>query len=429
MEKFTKWSDKSGVNPFVPCKPKLPKSFITRILYISYISVIAFPKLLIALLLAILIFIARIVLSPFGIIIIAAFSGIMEYYHNSETPSWITLGSLSIALISIGEYSGIWTPSFLLLRMLVHMITPLVLGLCGVQFVPQLGSYRRLGLDTTLSSKSKLEDLTYAAGGHVILCNLTNCLEVLYLERFCRPVFVFTYKISRVSAATTTPTTGCHAYLCVSAGLYRALWLAAYSNAGDPVPSDARPLSDMVQYSRLVGRPIVLFPEGARTNGDGVLEFPSQLFESLIIGTGSSTSTPLPSIHLTGFLYPSPDKLSPATPVGSPLAKLFWLSGSSGWGWGPLFTVPLCCVPAQMIKNPLVGPATRGDESGHHIRKSSQQLVAYINQLRDLFAQLVRKNKVALNIDDLISFRKYYILLNSGNNKEANVFADERKKH
>lgn len=89
--------------------------------------------------------------------------------------------------------------------------------------------------------------------------------QILFLEQFCNPLFVFPYK--------TSPTS----YSCVEASVLRALYISAYGTAGASLPSGSKPLSEIILSSKRQRRPVVLFLECARTNGDGVLEFPVQV--------------------------------------------------------------------------------------------------------------------------------------------------------
>eukprot|EP01041_Mallomonas_annulata_P004169 gene4169-8287_t len=433
MEKFTKWSDKSGVNPFVPCKPKLPKSTISRAVYVTFLSLIAAPKLLIVLLFTSLLFICQCVLSPLGLIVITVSCWLFESNSTGKSPM-ITASFGAISIISFGDFIGMWTPTSFLYRILNQIFTRISLLLLGVSFQPSLGVFRRLGLDPKLTENAKLHQLQYAPGGDIIICNLTNALEILYLEIFCRPLYVFPCKQNDT-------------YNCVEAQFFQAIYIAAYGTGGDTTttPTGLKTLSAVVESSKKKRRPIVLFIESVRTNGDGVLEFPVQVMESLLSGSSSGSGSEtndmivIPPVHLAGFIYPPPDKLSPATPVGSPWVKLLWLAGTTGWGWRTLYTVPLVCIPSVATPRPFTtsGVSSTDNRSGNvtddngssRNRRSIQQLSTWLEQIRDLFAQLIKKNKVSLNVDDLNSFRKYYSLLVSGKNSEANAYADTRKKH
>ena len=61
-------------------------------------------------------------------------------------------------------------------------------------------------------------------------------------------------------------------YLCAERSFVGALYTAAYGTGGVP-PPQLKPLLAIVQRAKRAGRPVILFVEAARTNGDAVLEF------------------------------------------------------------------------------------------------------------------------------------------------------------
>jgi len=81
MEKFTKWSDKSGVNPFVPSTPKLPKASYLRVLYSALIYTIAIPKLFTIFGLFIIYVLATLLLNSLSLLLISLF---WNYYTNDN---------------------------------------------------------------------------------------------------------------------------------------------------------------------------------------------------------------------------------------------------------------------------------------------------------------------------------------------------------
>lgn len=415
MEKFTKWADKSGVNPFVPSKPVLPKSTTTRVIYVGYLVIVAFIKISLALCLTIIQGIIRVLLSSVPLIIfavVASFSGTIQ----SPVIKTILIGG---AVTSLLPYAGLpsLAPNLLVMRLFVRILSPLILCLLGVYFKLEFANFRRLGIDFKGTDPNLLSSLYDLVGGNIVIFNLTNFLEVIYLDALFHPVYVFPYKVQDT-------------YLCVEAGFFRALQISAYGTGGVP-PPDVKPISDILRSSMKKNRALVLFIEGARTNGDGVLNFPVQVFEPLV----SMGHTVAPPIHMAGFVYPPPSTFSPATPVGSPLTKLFWLSGTSGLTFRNTYVVPVYSIPASLL------PQLHSNGSGDHLlitgttklmtnmNKSGQQLSTWVGQIRDIFSQVVKKNKVTLGIDDMNSFREYYELLMKGETEAAKVFADSRKKN
>lgn len=118
---------------------------------------------------------------------------------------------------------------------------------------------------------------------------------------------------------------------------------------------------------------------------------------------------------MLGFQYPSPEKdFSVAHPVGSFVKRLFWVASRNPFS--PL-SVKAEYVLAHLLKPlPLAG-------------SSPKLLDAFVAELRDIQANLLKKNKVDMGPEDYVSFCEYYLQLSAGNIKDAAVIADKRKKH
>lgn len=414
MEKFTKWADKSGVNPFVPCKPVLPKSITTRVFYVGYLIIVASMKITVAILLTIIQGIIRVLLSSVPLIVLA----VAAIFSGTVQSPVIKTVLIAAGLTSLLPYIGLpsWALNLVLMRLFVRILSPLTLCLLGVYFKLEYANFRRLGIDYKGMDPNTLSSLYDLVGGNIVIFNLTNVLEIIYLDALFHPVYVFPYKVQDT-------------YLCVEAGFFRALQISAYGTGGVP-PADVKPISDILRSSMKKNRALVLFVEGVRTNGDGVLNFPVQIFEPLV-ATGHAVAPP---IHMAAFVYPPPSTFSPATPVGSPFMKIFWLSGIAGITFRNTFIVNVYSVPASLL------PQLHGNSSADHllitgttkmmtnINKSGQQLSTWVGQIRDIFSQVVKKNKVMLGIDDMNSFREYYDLLMKGDIDAAKAIADSKKK-
>ena len=60
---------------------------------------------------------------------------------------------------------------------------------------------------------------------------------------------------------------------------------------------------------------------------------------------------------------------------------------------------------------------------------ASKQLSVFVSDVRDILANILKKNKVNMGIEDYSSFCAYYKLLSNGDTKSAAEIADQRKKH
>jgi len=120
---------------------------------------------------------------------------------------------------------------------------------------------------------------------------------VLYLDSLFdeSPLFLFPFKTkqnnnqsndrnpSPSASSPPAPPQDAWEYNCKVCSFSSALYLAAYSGLGasppssSPSPSSLTPLAQVLKSNRKSRRPMVLFLEGVRTNGDAVLEYPEEV--------------------------------------------------------------------------------------------------------------------------------------------------------
>ena len=118
---------------------------------------------------------------------------------------------------------------------------------------------------------------------------------------------------------------------------------------------------------------------------------------------------------MLGFQYPSPEKeFSPANPVGSFFGRMFWVAS--------YFPLSPLRISADFVLASAMKPFP---ESGG----TKKQLDVFVAELRDILANVLKKNKVEMGFEDYESFCHYYRELAVGNIKEASAIADKRKKH
>jgi hypothetical protein len=267
MEKYRQFADaRTGVNPFVPVwsinyKPSLLMKAAKVLIF--------FPLSLIRL----------------GVFMVAMI--------------WLVLSSCSVGLIPLGF---IRRP---IERILLYIGCKVALTALGVlPLSDSLADNRRLKLAAFKSpASSSFSDASY---GTLIIVNQQGITDVLYLCMKLCPTFVFV-------AADGAPVE-----LSLIAALMRA---SARRPATPPVPKESLETITKRARSRW-GGPVVIFPEGARTNGAAILKWSSSTFagwESL-----GSLDKPIGTALLT-IEYSKGGAYTPHHTVGTTFRHIFWL--------------------------------------------------------------------------------------------------------
>jgi hypothetical protein len=213
----------------------------------------------------------------------------------------------------------------------------------------------------------------------------------------------------------------CDSHLCVGLSFSSAL---SHSLEPKNLSSSGEPLELLIQKATASKRPIVLFIEGIKTNGTGVLEFPSQV--SILISASlipplqifQKLSSP-PTIHLCGVTYAASTSsrdvtpTSPTCPIGSHLDRFLWLSSQlSRPQLGTLSFLSSQYLPSYDSK-----------------RGMNELLInKWIEDIRINFSKLVNKKPLKLSQRDYESFSQYFHALKSGNGESAKSIADSRGK-
>ncbi|CAM9220657.1 unnamed protein product, partial [Phaeothamnion confervicola] len=177
-------------------------------------------------------------------------------------------------------------------------------------------------------------------------------------------------------------------------------------------------LGAVVDLAARRGAAVTVFPEAARTNGDGVLEF-SRVLDGLVGSTG------LQGIHLAGFSYRAGGGggggFAPVHPVGSLARQLFWMCFSvsgrgSRVGRGSGFDARL----SACVSVPAAGAA---------VTATPRAAATWTERVRELVAGAAGKGCLALSRDDAASFARYWDLLRRDDRDAAAGWAEKRKKH
>lgn len=141
-----------------------------------------------------------------------------------------------------------------------------------------------------------------AARGCIVIVNQQGIADVLYLGMKLSPLFVF-------AAADGTP---------VQSSLIGALM-----RAGGRRPAAASPglptLKELAQRAKTNWQPLVVFAEGARTNGNSVLAFRAATF------TGMDSLDKPVGAALLGITYSKTGAYTPHHTVGTSFRHLFWM--------------------------------------------------------------------------------------------------------
>jgi hypothetical protein len=264
---------------------------------------------------------------------------------------------------------------------------------------------------TTILEVSLSACLAYAYFRHTlasieVLIGVIRVVQVALLESLCFPVFALPVRIVSPSDPTASPQ-----YLCREHSFWGAVIACFSGPSGLPLTVDQagklnlRPLSACLKRAKADGQSLVLFVEGVKTNGSGVLEFPVELFSEL---------SPDVPVYLAGAVYPStrPPRTPPPCPVGSQFWRLFCLSGAAA----PPYPSQLMVLNAAFVPKISV-----------HKVSGVANTSAWVAEVRLVFSKLINKKTVTLGADSYVSFQSYYAAVKNSQLKEAKAIADSRK--
>jgi 1-acyl-sn-glycerol-3-phosphate acyltransferase len=163
----------------------------------------------------------------------------------------------------------------------------------------------------------------------------------------------------------------------------------------------------IMQVIRHASSPVVIFPEGIRSNGKSVLKF-LPILEHLDLGiTGNK---PL-CVHLIAFRYEY-KHFSPSFSAGNDFSYFLWI----------------CFYLYHHLRVTLLDGKfidLKDDENLQAKTITSRQS----ERLRGLLAAMLRTKPVDLSVQDFISFQKYWSHLKKGGKKPASAFTQRKAPH
>lgn len=167
--------------------------------------------------------------------------------------------------------------------------------------------------------------------------------------------------------------------------------------------------------------PVVIFPEGARSNGKSILSFApvlEQLPHELQNKSRGGRKMPL-RVHLLAFRFDAG-------------AAGFSASQSAGGGWTHWFwttfhayhslRVTLLNAKDLNLQEPVVKVRAGGTGASTLTR-------AQVERLRSLLAAMLRTKTVALGVEDFVSFNAYWAHVTAGGKKPASEFTSRKAPH
>ncbi|KAE9338237.1 hypothetical protein PR003_g11611 [Phytophthora rubi] len=359
MEKYSRWSDlTTGINPFVPQRRRFTSGWPVTILQVVSGSLLA--------------------LARFPLVLVAAVA--------------LVLVNVVVSILAVIPFLG-----RLLKRMTEWLLCSLLLLLFGVFSSEEAANTRRLGLAT---AKAKSSTGSSRVGpGDVVVCNYTSFLEVLYVAKRFSPVFVF--------AAEGKSDNGGLVHVCgLVEALYRSLALPVSAERVKPT----RKIADVVKRA---SGPVVVLPEGARSNGKAVLRF-IPVLQNLPTRT---------RVHLVAFRYEF-KRFSPSHTAGGAWSHLFWTA------FHLYHTMRVTVLNAKDLNLDDLTPTKLPSSKSSKKQGDSKTLSTdQVEKLRALLAAMLRTKAVDLGPEDFVSFNNYWNHVNGGGRQPAAQFTDRKAPH
>ncbi|ETV94872.1 hypothetical protein H310_11529 [Aphanomyces invadans] len=331
MEKYSRWSDlTTGINPFVPPPHQLPKNVVLRWTQLFLGGILSLCRWIVLVPLLML------------LVVVTSIHAVLDYVPI------------------LGRIFHRWTDSIVL---------GLILIVTTVFIKDEAANAKRLGL---LAPGTKPPTLSGIQAGDVIVTNHTSVFDVLYLGFRYSPTFVFPCASDASKGVVQ------------SFGLLGAIAQAL----APPLATVSNPLK-LQDVIRQASGPVVIFPEGTRSNGKAVLSF-----LPVLDALPSSTR-----IHLVAIRY----EYKAIAPTHT--------CGSAVWHLCRLFshvyhTIKVTTLPCELVA-----------------KGSTPQ------QLQALLASMLRTKGVELSCDDFISFNAYWAHVNRGGRQPASDFTPRKAPH
>lgn len=264
---------------------------------------------------------------------------------------WLGLGELLCAVIPVGMLR------YPLYRIISYPGCALALVALGVFPVgDSLSDHRRLKIAPPKSSGSSVFD---ARHGTVVLANQQGLTDVLFLGMRLCPTFVFL-------AGNGAP---------VQCSLLGALKRASTRRPPAPLQK-AKSLAELAEWARAGWHgPLVVFPEGSRTNGSSILAWKAETF------TGAAPFECKAGTALTSLEYSKAGAYTAHHTVGTAFRHIIWLC-----------LQPWQTLRSQWLPAPIVATAIKG--------KPATEQAALLRTL------LTRMTPGAVEVD--VTFNKHF---------------------
>ncbi|GMF22006.1 unnamed protein product [Phytophthora lilii] len=265
--------------------------------------------------------------------------------------------------------------------------------------VPGAAAQARGRVAAVLAAAAAARRSTRVGPGDVVVCNYTSFLEVLYLSKRFSPTFVF--------ATEGKSDDGGLVHVCgLLEALYRSLALPVSAERVKPT----RKIADVV---RRASGPVVVLPEGARSNGKAVLRF-IPVLQNLPVKT---------RVHLVAFRYEY-KRFSPSHTAGGAWSHLFWTA------FHLYHTMRVTVLSAKDLNLDDLTPTKLPSNKSSKKQEDSKTLsTPQVEKLRSLLAAMLRTKPVDLGPEDFVSFNNYWKHVNSGGRKPASEFTDRKAPH
>jgi len=299
MEKFSKWADKSGVNPFIPAIPSLPTNKVVKFLRVIFGFCLLLIRVPLIIIITAVYCILRLLTHPYFISILGASITQKEGEGNM---------GFGLFVFGLGLLMKKHKMFFRIILRLIDMsvLKILLLGL-ALNFREEPADAKRLGLKS-MHKKEKFPD-PIGKGldrGDLIISNYVSFAQIIYLQSQFSPLYTAVVLPEEEGSVETS---------VIELGFFGAL----YHSVRGPIRSSSvkktETLSAILDRNRYTA-PVVVFPEAVRTNGDALLKF-ADIFD---LGKFPMTA----SVFLFMFSFKG-NGYSACHPVGPIWSKLFWL--------------------------------------------------------------------------------------------------------
>lgn len=280
-KKFTKWGDKgTGVNPFLPLRPPATKG-LGKLGSVVVGLVLFGLRLPLLLLTGGWVVVLSLMASPFVDILagLAALGYTQTQGKTEDSTASPFLQQVGLGLLGLGVGMAILAPLHRLVSiLLVRPALNLVVKVLGVTFVEKHANLRKLGLRPP--GHKPLTGRVGAAiqSGDLLVSNHTSALEVLYFASRFLPIF---------TSFCLAPEVRFRA-LSILGAVWRASGMPSKAQHGE-----TSTLEGVLSQAKKQRRPVVVFPEMVRTNGEGILAFLKGVLDTPTLGGAG--------VHVFGF--------------------------------------------------------------------------------------------------------------------------------